>query len=484
MHNRGQRGKDEPRLFAVTRLQSVAMWIGGISLMIAGFPAIIVGAPQLVAVLAFSWVLAGYHGAFQVSISREDWSIAKTVLRASTTATAATAAVWTLFTGELSAGSAIASGAMSAGLLFCGTQLGRFTIRQLWRAGTFRTTAVVIGGSRLTDELAVELSHSRELGIDVVQHIDVRRTAGGIPQARADLSRAVEALRPDRLIVGDASFQTADWISEIRRAGELGTRVYVLPRLFEMGVGNSLFSSDQLRGFPLQRVNRAAHPRASLFLKRCLDITVSASALIALSPFLAVAAALIKLTSSGPTLFWQERIGQHNRPIRIPKLRSMEMSNTGDTEWTAEARISPIGQILRRSALDEVPQLWSVLVGDMSLVGPRPERPAFVEQFSEQYTRYGDRHRMRAGLTGLSQIAGLRGDTSIAERAKYDNRYIDQWTLSGDLAIMARTIVAIVRERVYADRQILLTQALNEGLDEGIVLDDIERTDQPTIAAV
>ena len=212
---------------------------------------------------------------------------------------------------------------------------------------------------------------------------------------------------------------------------------------------------------------------------------MSALGLLAVLPFLVIAAGLIKATSPGPVLFWQERVGQHNRPIRVPKLRSMTMSATSDTEWTAESRISPIGKILRRSALDEVPQLWSVLVGDMSLVGPRPERPAFVEQFSGQYARYQDRHRMRAGLTGLSQIAGLRGDTSIAERAKYDNRYIDQWTLSGDFVILARTVVAIVRERVYADRQQSLTQALNDGVVEGIVLDDTDQvpTDQPTAIA-
>ena len=473
------------RLFRATRLQSVAMLIGGISLVSVGLLTAL--APpqtsQLAAVvLTVAWVLAGFKGAFQVSISREDLSVATTVGGATTTATVATTIIFVVLGANLTVGAVLLSGALAAGLLFLGVQTGRFVVRALWRAGTFRTTAIVVGSSRLSNELVVELSHSRELGIDVVRHIDVRRTHGGIGAAKTHLSEAIEALSPDRLIFADEGPRETEWIGALRRAGELGTRVYVLPRLFEMGGGNSLFSSDELRGFPLQRVNRPAHPRASLLLKRCMDVIVSAIGLLAMLPFLAAAGVVIKLTSPGPVLFWQERVGQHNRTIWVPKLRSMTMSASSDTEWTAEARISPIGKILRRSALDEIPQLWSVLVGDMSLVGPRPERPAFVEQFSDQYARYKDRHRMRAGLTGLSQIAGLRGDTSIAERAKYDNRYIDQWTLTGDFIILARTVVAIVRERVYADRQESLSQALTDGLAEGLVLDDIDHSpaDRPT----
>lgn len=487
MNNREKRAEARFRPFQATRLQSVAMLVGGIALIIVGLPIVIIdiqsAATQTGATLALAWVLAGFSGAFQISISREDWAIASSVLTAATAATVAVTTAFVLLGTDPSATTALISGVLAATLLFAGIQVGRFVVRQLWRGGSFRTTAIVFGGSRLTDELVVELGHSKELGIDVVHHIDVRRTPGGANSAKEALLESIELFRPDRLILGDTAHRETEWVSALRRAGELGTRVYVLPRLFEMGIGNSLFSSDQLRGYPLQRLNRPAHPRVSLLLKRCIDVFVSALGLITMLPLLLVAAVAIKATSPGPILFWQERVGQHNITIRVPKLRSMTLSATSDTEWTAEARISSVGKFLRRSALDEVPQLWSVLVGDMSLVGPRPERPAFVQQFSGQYARYGDRHRMRAGLTGLSQIAGLRGDTSIAERAKYDNRYIDQWTLSGDFIILARTVVAIVRERVYADRQASLTEALTQSVDEGLVLDDVEHTDQPTALA-
>ncbi len=483
MNNRDRGLLTGPRAVQTTRLQSIAMLIGGISLMVMGIPIAVGGLSSTGAsgsVLVLSWVIAGYRGAFQVSISREDWAIHSTVLTAVTIASVCITSVAVLLGSDISATSVLLSGALASVLLIFGIQLGRFVVRSLWRAGKFRTTAIVMGGSQLTNELVIELTHSQELGIDVVYRIDVR---DGVDEARTRLSEAIEVLLPDRLVLGDSAIDESEWVGELRRAAELGTRVYVLPKLFEMGVGNSLFSSDQLRGFPLLRVNRPAHPRVSLFLKRCMDIAVSALGLLALLPFLVVAGVLIKATSPGPVLFWQERVGQHHTPIRVPKLRSMTMSATSDTEWTADARVSPIGKFLRRSALDEIPQLWSVLVGDMSLVGPRPERPAFVEQFSGRYDRYLDRHRMRVGLTGLSQIAGLRGDTSIAERAKYDNRYIDQWTLSGDFMILARTVVAIVRERAYADRQESLTRALDESRSEGLLLDELEHADQPTAIA-
>jgi len=188
---------------------------------------------------------------------------------------------------------------------------------------------------------------------------------------------------------------------------------------------------------------------------------LSALALTLLSPVLFVAAIAVKATSPGGLLFWQERVGLSGEPIRIPKFRSMSNSDTSDFEWTADDRTTAVGRFLRRSAIDELPQLWSVLRGDMSLVGPRPERPAFVTQFSAEHVEYASRHRMRAGLTGLAQIAGLRGDTSISERAKFDNLYIDQWSLTGDFLIMVRTIGAVIGERSRSQAQLDLEEAFS-----------------------
>ena len=144
------------------------------------------------------------------------------------------------------------------------------------------------------------------------------------------------------------------------------------------------------------------------------------------------------------------RIGKDGREFELLKLQTMKpvTESTSNTTWTvthASDRLGPIGKFMRKSSLDELPQLWNILRGDMSFVGPRPERPFFVDQFSEQYAHYDDRHRMTAGLTGLAQIYDLRGDTSIDDRARFDNRYADHWSLWGDVKIVLKTVPKVFK---------------------------------------
>jgi lipopolysaccharide/colanic/teichoic acid biosynthesis glycosyltransferase len=245
-----------------------------------------------------------------------------------------------------------------------------------------------------------------------------------------------------------------------RWAGERGIPVFIVPRFYEMGLGMDSMTPDRVRGYPLVRLQRAAHPRVSLRVKRFMDVAVAGSVLVVSAPVLMVAAVAVRLSSSGPIFFGQERVGQDGRRIMVYKLRSMTVSGRSDTEWTADARVTAAGKFLRRSNIDELPQLWSILRGDMSLVGPRPERPAFVEKFRAEVPNYDDRHRLPVGLTGLAQIVGLRGDTSITERVKYDNLYIDQWSLGTDLQILAKTVVAVVRQTSYRHRATTLELAL------------------------
>ena len=158
-------------------------------------------------------------------------------------------------------------------------------------------------------------------------------------------------------------------------------------------------------------------------------------------------AILIKLESPGPVFYTQERMGLDARPFKIIKFRSMradaEASGPG---WTTEddPRRTKLGSLLRRFEVDELPQLINVLIGDMSLVGPRPERPVYVEQFRQSIPRYMDRHREKAGLTGWAQVNGMRGDTSIAERTKYDLWYIENWSIGLDIKIILRTILQTI----------------------------------------
>ncbi len=457
------------------RLQRASMLLSGVALTVVGLESVVAGlfvesSYRPVALGLATWAVAVQKGAFQLHITRDDLRAIPTIV-SSTLAGASLVAI-----GELVASREVASPAVLAilGVSTCfalavGVQLGRQLLRSLWRRGEFRTTAVVAGFGEVTRELLLELQHRPELGIDVVSHQVMAtdpRTGNGTRAAEADaIEQAVLEWRPDRLIVGESESEDAILLRTLRHAGTLGTRVYVLPRLFAMGLGNGLFAPDQLRGFPLLGVNRSAHPRLSLAAKRTFDIVASFVALVLLSPVLVFAAIAVRASGPGPILFWQTRLGQHGKKINVPKLRSMTDSGTGDTDWTAQARITKVGRILRRTAIDELPQLWSVLIGDMSLVGPRPERPLFAERFAAQHPGYVDRHRMKVGLTGLSQIEGLRGDTSISERTKYDNLYIDQWTFAGDLTILARTIVAIVQERskarAHTDFQVILSDAID-----------------------
>jgi lipopolysaccharide/colanic/teichoic acid biosynthesis glycosyltransferase len=183
--------------------------------------------------------------------------------------------------------------------------------------------------------------------------------------------------------------------------------------------------------------------------KRALDIALAGAALLALAPVLAACALAVRLADGPGVLFRQERIGLGGRPFTLLKFRTLRPrdENESATRWNIadDHRMSPAGRLLRRTSLDELPQLWNVLRGDMSLVGPRPERPHFVRQFSAEHEGYADRHRMPAGITGLAQVHGLRGDTSIADRARFDNHYIDSWSLWQDVAIILRTAGSFFR---------------------------------------
>ncbi|MGW0584115.1 exopolysaccharide biosynthesis polyprenyl glycosylphosphotransferase [Streptomyces sp. NPDC002920] len=210
----------------------------------------------------------------------------------------------------------------------------------------------------------------------------------------------------------------------------------------------SYASREQLAGFACRRLDLGLPHRGSL-TKRLLDITVSGTLLLLISPLLLVCAVVLRLTDGPGVVFRQERIGRDGRSFTLLKFRTHRPVDAHEsaTRWSvaSEVRMTPFCRFLRRTSLDELLQLWNVLRGDMSLVGPRPERPFFVGQFSQTYPGYAARHRMRTGITGLAQVQGLRGDTSIEDRARFDNAYIDNWSLWQDVCILLRTAAALVR---------------------------------------
>ncbi|SPF02857.1 sugar transferase [Streptomyces sp. MA5143a] len=206
-------------------------------------------------------------------------------------------------------------------------------------------------------------------------------------------------------------------------------------------------SSERLAGFPCRRLSMTE--RHEGFAKRALDMVVSGSLLLMVSPLLLATAVVLRLSEGPGVVFRQERIGKGGRPFTLFKFRTHRPADAREaaTRWSVadEQEMRWFCRFLRRTSLDELLQLWNVLRGDMSLVGPRPERPYFVTKFGQTYPGYADRHRMRTGITGLAQIHGLRGDTSIEDRARFDNAYIDDWSLWQDVCVLLRTAAALVR---------------------------------------
>ena len=178
-------------------------------------------------------------------------------------------------------------------------------------------------------------------------------------------------------------------------------------------------------------------------LKRAMDIAGSLFGIVITSPVMLLCALLVKLSSPGPVIFRQERVGLHNQTFYMYKFRSMAQQDPSEEKkaWTVrdDPRVTGIGKFLRRTSLDELPQLFNILRGDMSLVGPRPERPLFVEKFKEEIPRYMIKHQVRPGLTGWAQVNGYRGDTSIRKRIEYDIYYIENWSFWFDVKIIIMT---------------------------------------------
>jgi exopolysaccharide biosynthesis polyprenyl glycosylphosphotransferase len=223
-------------------------------------------------------------------------------------------------------------------------------------------------------------------------------------------------------------------------------------RVWQLSVGLRPVPPGHLWGFAARRLELDPYPAPgapSRRAKRALDAAVSGTALLCLGPVLALCALAVRIADGPGVIFRQERIGLGGRPFTLLKFRTLRPSDEHEsaTRWSIahDRRVSAVGRLLRRTSLDELPQLWNVLRGDMSLVGPRPERPHFVQQFSTALPGYQDRHRMPAGITGLAQIHGLRGDTSIADRVRFDNHYIDSWSLWQDVAILLRTVATLFR---------------------------------------
>ena len=212
---------------------------------------------------------------------------------------------------------------------------------------------------------------------------------------------------------------------------------------------NSMFPSrpytEDLMGLPVINIRYVPLTNTLNWVaKRVMDVVVALVGIVISSPVMLISAIAVRCTSKGPVIFRQERIGLHNKPFPMYKFRTMEVQKPSKEKegWTTkdDPRVTKVGRFLRKTSIDELPQLFNILKGDMSVVGPRPERPQFVDKFREEIPRYMVKHQVRPGLTGWAQINGYRGDTSIKRRIEYDIFYIENWTLSFDIKIMFLTL--------------------------------------------
>lgn len=249
---------------------------------------------------------------------------------------------------------------------------------------------------------------------------------------------ALPSLGPDRLL------EIADLCDSARVA------VWLLPDHFQLMV--SPVDENELSGLPLMAIREVRLKGVSRLAKRFTDVVIAAALLVLFSGPMLVIALASWLDSRGPIFYIQERMGHDGRRFALLKFRSMVSSaDRVARAWTVKGdpRITRVGSILRRFSVDELPQLINVLRGEMSLVGPRPERPQYVEEFGRLYPKYIQRHREKSGMTGWAQVNGLRGDVSIAERTLYDLYYVENWSLMLDLRILLRTVLEVVRGRAY-----------------------------------
>jgi lipopolysaccharide/colanic/teichoic acid biosynthesis glycosyltransferase len=230
----------------------------------------------------------------------------------------------------------------------------------------------------------------------------------------------------------------------LRACRPLPVDVCVVPRMYELGAALPRGYLDELGDIPLVPLRRLGASRLGTGAKAAFDFVAATVLLIAVVPVLLALAVAVRLDGGGPVLFRQTRVTRAGQTMELLKLRSMIDHTGSDTRWAVlPEQTNRLGRWLRRTHLDELPQLVNVLRGQMSLVGPRPERPYFVAAFEQQIPRYGDRHRMRTGLTGWAAVNGMHGDTSIAERVRLDNFYIEHWSPWMDLVILVRTLCTV-----------------------------------------
>jgi len=333
--------------------------------------------------------------------------------------------------------------------------IGRATVqmfeRHLFRQGKNLLHSVIVGNDNLANDVHTRLNRHPSFGIDIRGYfadtaanveLNLSRAPylGSISEAPAFImSNSIELV-----FIALRSRDHAKLFELISACEGVNVEFMMVPDVLE--ILTSQVKVKELEDIPFLRIKSIPMSTWGRILKRVFDIAVSSTLLVGLSPLWLLIVLLVRLDSRGPVFFRQDRVGLDGKKFTMYKFRSMKVGaevGTGPV-WTKkhDPRRTRIGVLLRRLSIDEVPQLYNVLNGDMSLVGPRPERPFFVDQFKSLVPKYLDRHRVKAGMTGWAQVNGLRGETSLEERIRFDLYYIENWSLTFDFKILLRTLRA------------------------------------------
>jgi exopolysaccharide biosynthesis polyprenyl glycosylphosphotransferase len=349
-------------------------------------------------------------------------------------------------------------------LLVVGHVFTNWVERRARAAGVIVTPTLIVGAGQIGALVERRLTSERELGLHPVGYLDadppseedVPLRTVPVLGSPADVGRVAELTGAKHVVIGFTRDPDSQLFDVMRDCEERKLQVSVVPRFFEfVNVHHEL---EHIGGLPLFS-HESTDPKSNTFaVKHAFDRVVAGLMLLLLLPVLLITAAAVKLGSPGPVLFRQRRIGRDGRHFELLKFRSMRMADpvaAQDTLTLLPTDMAPggvegmdrrtrLGAFMRRHSIDELPQLINVVRGDMSLVGPRPERPEFVEIFEQRVRRYDDRHRVKSGITGWAQINGLRGRSSLSDRVELDNHYISNWSLSLDMKILFLTLGAVL----------------------------------------
>jgi Undecaprenyl-phosphate glucose phosphotransferase len=330
----------------------------------------------------------------------------------------------------------------------------RETLRFVRRHGYNLRYAVVVGSGELAATVVERIQSRPDVGIQILGIVGDRKEDGEGGGAKrlggyADLRAILDAHSVDHVFLALSHEDQARLGGLLDAVGDEPVTIHVVPDLFRFA---SLRGGvEEFEGVPFIHLRESPLYGWSRVAKRAFDVIFSLVVLVGLSPLLALIALGVKLSSPGPVLYWQERMGLDGQRFHMLKFRTMRVDAEAKTGpvWASarDPRRVAFGAFLRRFSLDELPQFVNVLRGQMSVVGPRPERPVFVERFRQTVPGYMLRHKVKSGLTGWAQVNGLRGNTSLEKRIEYDLQYIERWSLAFDLKIIALTMLRIVFER-------------------------------------